>query len=858
MAVARNTVKRIAHSGIGALSGGLLTLGLGLQSLQAGRLSTSLYWFTLVVVVGMAAGLGLSLVRDRRIRWALTGVVFVASLVMSMVSQAPVAGALQNDCATVTIGGETIGAQPAGGQLGSVDNPIKLTLDSGQIPATLATAPGYHGVYFGAELVRPLDGPRFSVAGDALDIDPETSAVTATLQVIDTETGLKLLVDGTEHGAPAGVVELAGSFVDDGLRDLCRFSVHVQMVAPAWKAPTGQVGLVASAVGFIGLAAGAVANPGTAKPAPESAREPRGGSRTAWVPDRFAVVATGAETDDPNDKVVKVAVAVDDQENEGFRSDSINHLYLCVSPSPYRTETMVAAPRPGDTTGGYRWLHVVAQHGDRATAQELAVPHDADLESEWIRFPLEVEGDDVDILAVFWDRYSQRVWEAVRISGPATPTGNRALRARSVERQRQAEMVNVHGNVIAPPPTLAIVRSNINSLCYSTDGTTMVRSHQSGATERLALDLADTLNALQAAHPAPIADWTDPVVVDTFAALARTGAALYRNLDLHKLDRGSKVIRVHDISEVNHLPLEFVYDAPLPLEPRLRPECFENLATSLDLTPHVEDLADLGDRVCDCDPGPDTGIVCPGRFWGVSKVIEHFVVSGVQVERSPVATPGRWLPAPRDTLLGATDRAPAQAIVDLHTRLVTWSGADAVIDVRTVDSWTDWRDAIQAGPFDVLLALPHQDKGKMTLELGGVELDYGTALESYLGGDEQLMILLGCATVGELNDGFRSFSSQFLSQGASVVIGSLATLNTRYSLGVASRLMAELRAAAGDGADFGHAMRRVRRGLVEGGYPIGLAIVALGDAAWRFETDIGIGEPTGSERSGVWPSRQPS
>lgn len=532
----------------------------------------------------------------------------------------------------------------------------------------------------------------------------------------------------------------------------------------------------------------------------------------------FAITALGSPNDNPSDRKVFAEVEVNRRPRRGFMADTRNDFYVWVdagSPSAFAVPSSAAL----DELDRGIWLDVVFHLGDLTKRDELFVPAELGQRSDSICFSFDLPSNaEIDGTMIFWNRRTGQAWEVVAVLGSATPNGDSPFEMISIERDRRATAVRDRNDVHSAPEVIGLINIDGDLLRFHTQSQQMFSAR---GVEEWGVDIGDDLHALQLAFPRAIHEWTNPQVVEILASIARVGATLRTAvIGDHAAAPTDEHIQLINTNQVNHLPIEFLYDHPAPTGDGVQI-----------LQSCIAALADPAIVRCSCPPEGRADVVCPFGFWGVAKVVERLEASRDRVNRHARAVPDRFLPAPATTLFGVSNRIAGDAVIDLRDAL---SGPGAVIDVRQAGDWDAWRSNVQQDPVeDLLLALPHQ--ASMSLELGGTHIAYSDDLAQVIGDSDRILALLGCNTVDALRGELKSFGLRFLESGASVVIGSVATLNATYAPTVAALLVDELRDGAQNGHRFGQVMRQSRQRLFAAGYPIALALVAVGDAGWAFE-----------------------
>ena len=284
------------------------------------------------------------------------------------------------------------------------------------------------------------------------------------------------------------------------------------------------------------------------------------------------------------------------------------------------------------------------------------------------------------------------------------------------------------------------------------------------------------------------------------------------------------------------LPLELVYEGAAP--DRNAPTCPQQPAA----------LASGGCGTC---PHRASGThVCAGRFWGLHKVIERHAFDPASapdrdtLHRDATLAGRRELRAPTSSLFARSDRAEATPVgADQVAALLTALGA--LSSTERVVGWDAWRTQVATRKPTLEVLLPHTDVdpdvGQEALEIGSGDLLPQPRIdETIVGATEPpepvVVLLLGCDTAGA-GVGFRKFPSQFRHAGAPIVVATLTPVLGRHAADVARRLvgrMAQAWQAEPGRWSIGDLMTGIRRELLAAGFPIGLALVAFGDADWRL------------------------
>jgi hypothetical protein len=323
-------------------------------------------------------------------------------------------------------------------------------------------------------------------------------------------------------------------------------------------------------------------------------------------------------------------------------------------------------------------------------------------------------------------------------------------------------------------------------------------------------------------------------ITPALVAAAQEGYRLRTRLCLDAL-RDLDRIQVISFFAQSTFPLELVYDGEPPADDATRCDGWQ---------------AALETGTCpSCGDPADTAHICPLRFWGLSKVIEHHV--GNTTGNIPFAARQRFstdlkpIAAPTSTVIGASGRV-IQALAEAASTDADRDAllADVVAEAEElgvaslVGNWHDWRTAIDEISPKLLVAMPHQGtKGNVpALELGG-ELE-ATFVEGYVRKQGEvpgpIVLLLGCDTSTAL-DLIGSFASD-MRRYAPVVVATIGKVVAEEAPLVASIVIERLGyAMRRPGVTIGAALLEARRALLAQSRVVGLLLVGHGDARWEVQ-----------------------
>lgn len=388
-----------------------------------------------------------------------------------------------------------------------------------------------------------------------------------------------------------------------------------------------------------------------------------------------------------------------------------------------------------------------------------------------------------------------------------------------------------------PAADLAIV---INDNPAGVPGITTLANGAASFSEPAGLDvLVKTIEALLSGTNISTAGDSltldSPALVALMVQLATQGYALKRELgrqiNLGDFNQAARV-QVVEARARAYLPVEFVYTgAPPNINAKLCPNAQKALLAQ-DASVHDQ-----------CQHANDPRYVCPAAFWGMSKCIERQPFGKSDQHLFQVPQPGADSLSPfTAALLAASARVATE---DLQGKDGLLSALSALSSkVRLVPSWQAWRKSILAKPAaSLLVLLPHTDNSPDFLNtpaleiqkkwLTSVQLDSAYVLAPNLVGPGPVVLLLGCSTA--LADvPFLNFVREFKEAGASIVLGTLATVHGTHATRFARTLLEKIK-AAGDGRAFDEILLEVKRAMLAAGDPFVLSLAAYGHSSWRIQ-----------------------
>jgi hypothetical protein len=322
--------------------------------------------------------------------------------------------------------------------------------------------------------------------------------------------------------------------------------------------------------------------------------------------------------------------------------------------------------------------------------------------------------------------------------------------------------------------------------------------------------------------------------------LAQHGWVLRENLvgsgalaDIHRVAVSSPV-------SADYLPVEFFYDYGLPDDDASL--CSRFLETE--------------DGICDgCQSAGNTAFVCPSGFWGLNRHLEQRVWAGGEDGRdsdclAPMSSAAQpELPPAADIIFAASSLvnedepariddtvAAIKAVIGDATQTVD----DPMSRVHLAKDWTEWQSFVGSHHPSLLVTLPHRVKTSHGWDALQIGADQDLALirleQQHVVARDQtpgpVVLLFGCNTANS-DVQYQDFVQRFRCKGASVVVGTLTYVLGPEMSQVAESFVRHLWQARGS-ATFGEIMQRVRTTMLREHNVMTLALVAYGDADWRF------------------------
>jgi hypothetical protein len=280
------------------------------------------------------------------------------------------------------------------------------------------------------------------------------------------------------------------------------------------------------------------------------------------------------------------------------------------------------------------------------------------------------------------------------------------------------------------------------------------------------------------------------------------------------------------------IPFEFIYDKDVPDDDAL-------------LCPNWKEALCEGSCLADCSKN-FRKTVCPLGFWGLSKVIERHDVTPelsvgnashfLQSQEAEVFADRAVLNLTGPGLFAVSRRVKKQDTESIND---TFSKALQLPPIYA-GSWADWEKLVSGHRPNLIVALPHTDGtgSGATLEIGNNTIRSIQVRNSHVRPEETghypVVALLGCDTSGSAIE-YARYIRQFRLKGASLVIGTIATVFGEHAARVANMLIAGLTSQRQDTERIGEVMRQIKRRAVANGLVMALCLVAFGDADWKLK-----------------------
>ncbi|MBX9676690.1 MAG: hypothetical protein K2V71_08830 [Methylotenera sp.] len=391
------------------------------------------------------------------------------------------------------------------------------------------------------------------------------------------------------------------------------------------------------------------------------------------------------------------------------------------------------------------------------------------------------------------------------------------------------------------PIDLAIL---INDNLAGIQGITAISSGKASFSEPLGLDITiDTIKKLLSKTNLEIAQeeisLENSVLLKLLIQLAHQGVILMREL-IRQIDpnllQNAERIQIVEARTKSYLPIEYVYTS---IAPRIDAKICPNAKKSLE---------EKGNQIHEsCEFANNKGYVCPSAFWGFSKCIERHP-SGISEEHSfSIPQPGNdKLNAFNAAILAVSKRVDD---VDVTGASGVYTAIEKLVNannVRLATSWDDWQKNINLKPeASLLVLLPHSDNSQdfaniPALEVHGNWLASSEFNSSYVLPNQDvgigpIVLLIGCSTA--LTDiPYLNFAREFKASGASIVIGTLATIHGKHASKFVSTFLGNLKLKNNNSRPFDEILLDVKRDMLSKGDCLVLSLVAYGNSSWQIQT----------------------
>ncbi|MCA1576096.1 MAG: hypothetical protein LC794_01875 [Acidobacteria bacterium] len=323
--------------------------------------------------------------------------------------------------------------------------------------------------------------------------------------------------------------------------------------------------------------------------------------------------------------------------------------------------------------------------------------------------------------------------------------------------------------------------------------------------------------------------------------LAQHGSALLTRLRKHSEMRNLfddvKYIQIVMAHVDAFFPIEYFYDGETP----------EDNARVCD-GPQSATAALLSGKCCGAyEQNPDL-VICPLRFWSLSKVIErhahlpeHTRLDGkFQLRSYPVSARNRLVDPLRCAVLAASENVD---LAEKDTVKTLCTDMDKVLRTNVVPStnWNSWIKNVADTRPNLLVLLPHHEQGGGfdLLEVGGDKLKSTLIKNKHVRSPQDtegrpIVLLIGCETDSAKLD-LESSVTAFQDAGAVIIVSTIATILGRHAGPAAAAIVEELKNHEGNvDATFGDVMLKVRQRLLAKGIPMVLGLTSYGDADYRI------------------------
>ena len=331
-------------------------------------------------------------------------------------------------------------------------------------------------------------------------------------------------------------------------------------------------------------------------------------------------------------------------------------------------------------------------------------------------------------------------------------------------------------------------------------------------------------------------DLTNEANVHLLKKIAMHGRIIYDLFLKKKMDFTGPIQIVSQ--SASYIPLDFVYTFPPPAE-------------NAKLCPNAIESLEKGNcSSCQIDKNKSIApYVCPLGFLGFSKVIERHNLlpkestighHDFQLISEPFGT-RKELKVLNQTVFGSTKR------VDNVTSGLIDQIANKIKSIsektRQANTWEDWEKQVETIKPDCLILLVHTELNQefdiMQMEIG--ENDFkiqahinDSLIKSKNGSEKPMVILIGCNT-SDIDEAGFDFTSQFISQGAPIVLSNFTKIRGRQAGPIVIQLLDFIEQNKAKSWTLGEVLLRLRQKLLAQGIMVSLSLTAYGDADWKLK-----------------------
>jgi RNA polymerase subunit RPABC4/transcription elongation factor Spt4 len=322
--------------------------------------------------------------------------------------------------------------------------------------------------------------------------------------------------------------------------------------------------------------------------------------------------------------------------------------------------------------------------------------------------------------------------------------------------------------------------------------------------------------------------------VDLLRRLALKGNDLFVNYILQQESEGPVQIVAY---QQEFVPLDFVYTLPAP-------------SLTAGLCDHaIEALKEGACKNCHHFAQTPADHICPFGFWGLRRVIERFRYDGEAITNNGdfAFVTGGGLPRPVLPILQHVIHASTA-----KTEALSQGLRDTVFETiekyapasHWSKSWKDWGDRIREKEYpESLLLIVHTEVNEVA-DVMQIEIEKEDfLLKNYLTKDhitvsekiKPFVVVLGCSTADLQEQGF-DISSQFLNNGAAIVVSNFTKIRGSQAGKIMIRLIELLKATTQKEATLGEVMLKLRQQMLAEGLMVSLSVITHGDANWKLKS----------------------